>query len=352
MGGFKQDKYYNILLDFLQKPLSRKAFDRFFTFCFSLVKASIRNLHKYIYLDILDYQLGRDPLDALTNDILGELLASKVDRPFYQVFDYYQRHGLDIQDNYDVEKLYDHFKILVFGFTRKHLGHLKKEFDPQLDHLKRRFKDVLKGGEYQRINSDGNQELIGSSDQEFDNLNKSPASYQDILEICNNTYVMEFSRSEWCRQIFKSLNGRSDIGHFVILSDLLRAVISVNLSHIQSQNHFGPSSSSIKNAVIRDAALMCKKRALSHVKCDVLERFLKKQKLTQDTADKFFKAADIFLSDLIYNGSADKYPEYFRTVMPDDMHSDYLDKYKYEFETILNTVKEYFEECVKKNLYI
>ena len=58
-------------------------------------------------------------------------------------------------------------------------------------------------------------------------------------------------------------------------------------------------------------------------------------------------AADYYLSDLIYSPGVDLLPVYFREVMPEQEHGDYLKDYKYIFETSMEKVKDNFINRIK-----
>jgi len=94
MGNGTKGDDSKTLVCFLERALSRKAFDPFFKLCYRYVRGylgSLGYLRAKRYLQPMD---NRDPLVDLSIDILGFFLRSTRDQPYIVVFDYFHRHGI------------------------------------------------------------------------------------------------------------------------------------------------------------------------------------------------------------------------------------------------------------------
>jgi hypothetical protein len=341
----------NTVRDFLQNPLIKKSFDCFFKLCFHeticylrLLKAKGYNL-PYRSFDSANYS------NDLAIDLLMKFFESKPNRPFLVIFEFYHRNRIADFEKASPEMLYSLFQVLLKGYVRKELAALTGQEDPQIAVLKRRFKDILRGPGYicqkeGSLNAEIAYLQANSSDLRH---NADPLSFEEILAIAEKAYLDSKSREKWCELIFKTINGDLERQNYIRKSDLLRAVIAVNIKYrdleaINLSRIPEPNFASIHGAV-----KVARLETLDWIKENIINRFIQKKKFTSIEAELFLKAVDRFLSDFGFDGSTYLIPVYFREIMPETSQKEYLSQYKYIFETILNEAVGHFKEILRND---
>jgi hypothetical protein len=204
---------HEVLKRFLEEPRSGERFDAFFELCYRHVLGFLRYFRARGFLLPIEQKSDGDRFSDLAFDILGPFLKSPGNRPYVLVFDFFRRQGITDFNCADSVKLYDLFRSLLFGFTRQELIRIKGTEDPQLKYLKRRFKDVLKGGEYTSF-STGNDptEYIRLANAETDKHENRPMiPYDRLTALAENAYHQSKGRKEWCRNIFDALNAEISV---------------------------------------------------------------------------------------------------------------------------------------------
>jgi hypothetical protein len=345
MASSKSDSCGAIIQEFLLRPLNRKAFDAFFRLCYQHTIGYLRFLTAKGYRLPFEHKVGGDPVSDLTIDILGTFLQSTKDQCFPVVFSYFRKVGVTDSSRFASEKLYHHFTVLIRGHIRQEVFHLVGQYDPQIDHLKRRFKEILKSPDFNTMTANPDSAEVVFLSENAQNLRqeKMPVSYDEILAIAEQAYSMDQPRSRWCRRIFELLNENENAQNFVKKHELLSAVIAVNLKYIDADGLLPTCLPSPEEDFAIKAAEKALVQTLVWLAEAVLKEFVRKGRLTEDEAGKFKTAALWYLSDLIYSAQTDPIPQYFREAMPEDSHERYLKDYKYLFETTLNKALEYFQ---------
>ena len=337
---------------FLEDPRSRKQFDPFFKLCYRHVIGYLR------YLKVKGYRLpeemvsAQNPLSDLTIDILGPFLRSARNRPFFLIFDFFQHQGTSDFKHTDTTQLYDLFKSMLFRFTRQELSRITGNANNQLDHLKRRFKDILKGNEYVTFSRDnGRIEYIRLKDDDTIEPRECPVvPYERLLILAEEVYHSSKTRKEWCRNVFRLLSGDTSVQNCLVKHELLSAVIVVNMKYVQADGLHPSLPPSTEYRLTERVAKESREETLQWLSKNMLEKFVQKGQITAEIAERFRGAVDRYLIDLIYSSDVDLVPIYFREVMPEDEHEKYLKDYKYIFETAITKADEEFKRRVRKNL--
>ena len=343
---------HEVVKRFLEEPRSRERFDAFFKLCYRHVLGFLGYLKARGFPLPIEQKSDGDPLSDLAIDILGPFLQSSGNRPCVLVFDFFRRQGITDLKSADSAELYDLFRSLLFGFTRQELSRLRKETDPQLDHLKRRFKDVLKGSEYVTYFTGNDRiEYIKLANDETDKHDNRPMIlYDRLMALVEDMYHKSKSRKEWCRNIFNALNAATTVQNCLKKHELLSAVVAVNMKYVEVDALVPSYSPAADNGILKEAIEIAKKQTLAWLDKNVLRKFVQKGRITAEIADRFRDAAERYLSDLAHSPGVDLLPVYFREVMPENEHNRYLKDYKHIFETTIRKAEDDFKKRLRKNL--
>jgi len=348
----ESDQNHQILKRFLERPHNRRNFDAFFKLCYRLVLGFLG------YLKATGYQLpvetisGRNPPADLAIDLLGSFLRSDKNQPFWLIFDHYARLGITDFQRADSVELYDSFKSLLFGFVRQELHRLRKDADPQLGHLKRRLKDILKEKKYVTFSKgQAGVEYIHLAGDDVDlRIDYPIIPYDQLLELVESAYHKSRNRSEWSHNIFVTLSDMKAVRNCLKKHELISAAVAINMKYVEAEG-FQSSAFPSTDFLMREKVIEnARKQTLTWLEKNVLEKFIEKGRLSPETAKRFLVAAEMYLLDLAYSPGIDLLPVYFREVMPESEHRRYLQDYKYLFETTLSQAEEDFKRQARKNL--
>lgn len=289
-------------------------------------------------------------LADLAMDMLGTFLQSSNEQPYWVVFDYFNRIEIDDIVNTDDDELYHQFRILLQGYVRKELSRLRGGTDPQIHNLKRRFKDVLKEPEYIVSRIDGNCIDLVYLRKHQHNLRDTlpPLSYESLTTIVEKAYLNSTNRKQWCQGVFELVDSHEVCQNLVKKHELLSAAVAVNLRYCDLDGIRPTKLTSPDHGLIVRAINEARSETLDWMRESVLNKYVRKSQITQDEANRFRVAFEQFSTDLAHVGEVDLLPVYFREVMPDDKHDQYLEDYKYVFETAMDSAKEDFLSRLKK----
>jgi len=334
---------------FLLNPLNRKVFDSFFETCYSYTMGYLRYLKAKGFQLPLEHRVDGDPFGDLAVDLLGAFLHSTKEKPFPIIFDYFKKVGIADPDPVDPDNIYYHFTVLLRGHIRQQLSRLKVQRDPQIDHLKRRFKEILKDSRFELIYINRGEEYLFLT-QNRDNLrdDKRFIPYEELLKIVEMAYVNSTTRSAWCLNIFEFLNEAIEYQNLVKKHELLAAIVSVNAKYIDADGLQPTGLPTAENALLMRDIEEAIAQTVTWLEETVLNDFVRKSRINDDEAQRFWAASEQYLSDLAHIGETDPIPQYFREVMPKSEHDRYLSEYKYIFETTINHAVEDFKERLKK----
>ncbi|RKX23866.1 MAG: hypothetical protein DRP47_12205 [Candidatus Zixiibacteriota bacterium] len=350
MGQTTTKPHGNIVKDFLIKPLNRKYFDNFYRMCYVHTVGFLRYLKIKGYQIPAEQQPDKHPFADLAIDILGTFLQSTKEQPYWVVFDYFSRKGIDDISNTDDEELYHQFRILLQGYVRKELSRLRNDTDPQIYHLKKRFKDILKESEYVICRIDGNCIDFVSLQKNQHNLRDTlpPLSYENLTAIVEEAYLHSSTRNQWCQRVFELVDSHEVCQNFVKKHELLSAAVAVNLRYCDLDGLRPSKLTSADHGLIVRAINEATSETLDWMQESILDGFVKKKRITKNESNRFQVAFEQFITDLAHVGEVDLLPAYFREVMPDDTYDRYLKDYKYVFETAMNKAEEEFKSRLKK----
>ncbi len=344
------DNKSEIIRGFLKAPLNRDRFDEFYALIY-------RHTVGYLsYLRRTGYTLpaetgGRDnQLSDLAIDILGTLLRCDSTRPFYLIFDCFDRHGITDFDRAAPDDLYSCLISLLHGHIHQELSKLLKATNPQIDNLKRRFKDILKGKNYGSLNTASDTSecvyLLKYEDALRENMVSSSGDF--LLWIAEDAYLQSNTRKAWCNMIFEMINEQTDHQNFTRKHELLGTVVSINSRQMEIDTipMYRPRSP-MQESLHREAQ-KCKSVTLEWAKNEILSHFVEKGNINKSDAVGLMAALEKYLNDFCEHGDTDPLPRYFRECMPDETHRMYLSHYKYIFETLADKSLEYLKVILRK----
>ncbi len=340
-----------VVKDFLEMPCNRKRFDAFFPVCYRQTKRCLLYLQRRGFRLPLDNTDAPKAIDNLAIDVLGAFLRSDGNRPYHVVFDYYERKGIADFRNADADKLYHLFTVLLRGYVRQSLSRLRKQEDPQVTNLKRRFGDILKGAEYDIItNPNDKLEYISLAENRSQLRQDKPLlPYDDLLRIVETACSESANCRQWCKAILAAIDSESEFANQVRKHELISAVVTVNARYVELDGFQPTAIPTPKDSLIAAEIAGTRTETLDWLKIEVLPAFITRGRISEQTAGSFLTATERYLADLGDNGRVDAIPVYFREVMPEIDQKTYLNDYKYTFETIINKSVTDFRERLKKN---
>jgi hypothetical protein len=333
-------KYGEVIRGFLNNPLDRRRFNEFYSFAF---RVSVGYLH---YLKsqgfVLPEETGsrEEQIHDLAIDTLGILLRCDGDRPFYTVFDYVKQRGIDNYESAEPESLYDVIVALLKGNIRQELARIRKQTDPQVENLKRRFKDILRTGPFGLADASGPGQTGFAYSMKYRahlRAGKKRISRDELAQVVREALKFSSSRQSWCETIFDLLNEMPQYQNLISKSDLLAVVVSVNREWMESDLEVSvftgetPVGASVKASMSELIPV-----TLDWAESSLIARFVDSRKITKRESISLMAALEAYLTDLCEQGETDPLPVYFRENMPTDTHAKYLEEYKYVFETLVD----------------
>lgn len=341
-----------VLLNFLKKPLNRHYFNAFFKLCYQLVIGHLSYLNAKHYQIPVEISLDRRSLSDLTIDILGSFLRSTKDQPFIVIFDYFQKQGVSDFNESDSHELFGQFRSLLLTFIKGELGRIRKDKDPQLDHLKRRIKDILKEPEFITFLAKDNhtKHVCHAGSKSSDRDDRPHISYKQLLALVEDAFYLSNNRKEWCRNVFKSICAMTGVQDCLKKHELISAMISVNMKYFEIDPLLPSKLPGAEYQIYAKTIEDAKQQSLLWLDDSLLKRFVRKGRITKEHSRHFIVAVDRYLADLCYSSSVDLLPVYFREVMPESEHPRYLKDYKYVFETSVYKTEEYFKNLLKDSI--
>lgn len=341
-----------VIQAFLDHPIDHRCFQSFFDFVYRRTLGFLSYLRKVGYRLPDGSGLEHGALDDLAIDILGGFFGgSTASRPYPVIFDYFRRISdavLPVENRPDVQTL---LLGLLKSFVRQELSRLKKQDDPQIDNLKRRFKDLLDSSEFVALRSDSCDEVHLCLSKNINALrpDKPMMPYEQLESIVKQAFLDSHSRSEWCRLIFEQIDTATDFRNLVRKHELLRAVIAVNTEYLDIDAWQPARLPRPQQGYLRDEIDRARDETLLWMKGSIVADFVVKERITAQEADLLATAAEKYLTDYAFDGDTDAIPVYYRETMPESYHPRYLTDHKYVFETIITKSVENFVERLKKD---
>lgn len=278
-------------------------------------------------------------------------MSSRKDRRYYHVFDYFERKGLLDFSGVSDEDLYFHYIGLLRGFIRQELKRIRDQENPQVHHLKKRFKNILKDEQFcHKTDAKKGHDKIYLC-KYADNLRAEnpPIPYDELYQLAERAFFDSNTRVRWCHKIFEQLNASKEYQNLVVRYELMSIVVSINAKHVEL---YGPRPSKMPshlNTILQKSIDKARRKAIARLKQEIIPNFVAKGRINQDEAERFARAAELFLIDLGSDGWTDAIPEYFRAFMPEEKRKVYLKNYKYVFETITDKAKEFFLDDLRND---
>jgi len=339
-----------LLKEFLLRPLVKRTQLGFVKLCVGLIAKNIRyrlNRGWKIHFDQKDTNAG---INDLAIDIAGSLLGHHKGEPYGEVFEFFRTRGVLEISQSDPIHLLDLLEGLIGRHTQQELsGHIG-DVDPQSNNLRRRFKDILTGEEYQELRVPSDLVIcVARSTPDADlRLDMPLVTHQQHVEIVEESFVkFGDTRVNWCRAIFDCLDHESEHCNCLRKYELLNTVVAVNMRHVDLNSVPQTWIPSPKSGLLWEAAEKARRETLLWVSENGLRTFIQKGRISSEVADCFLEATDLCLIDLIWSTKTAKLPVYFREAMPVEEHGRYLEHYKHIFQTTLNTAEAYFKDLMR-----
>ncbi len=342
------ERYGAVIRKFLHNPRHQRAFSDFFDLCFRHTKSYLRCLHGRGYQLPIEHKENTDPFKDLTFDILGFFLASPGGEPFPLIFTYFEKE-CPATDREEPENIYHRFTNLLTGFIHQQLSKLSGSSNPQLHYLKRRFKDIItSSSEYTTVLEQKTKYVFLTKNRDNVRSDQPLIPYERLQNLAVEAYFESATRAGWCRKIFELLDEMTEYQNRLAKHELLAAVITANSLYVN--DFLSPFRSPLTPEEVFELTRF--ETAIEHtaerLQSDVVQKFVKKEKITAVEAKKFVTAAKTYLSDMVFSGETDPLPHYFREVTPPSSHQRYAAEYKYVFETIISKAVNIFGEEIKK----
>jgi hypothetical protein len=177
----------------------------------------------------------------------------------------------------------------------------------------------------------------------------TPVAYDELLEIVENTFLEPCnSRSQWVREIMKEVSANHSF--LVRVCDLIRATAAVNMKYLEYEAVTPSSLPGADHGRLVGAITEARRKAIEWLKSDFLWDKVVNEKISRDYADRFALAAERYLCDLAHSPGTDKFPVYFREVMPDYEHGKYKTNFRHLFETTMKRAEEKFKFLLQQLL--
>jgi hypothetical protein len=99
----------------------------------------------------------------------------------------------------------------------------------------------------------------------------------------------------------------------------------------------------------KELVLRAKLETLNWLSKNVVDKLIDKNKINRSIGKSFMKAADIYISDMLFSADTDGKVTYFREVIPEEYHDRYSE-YKYLFSLLLNSAQAQLKNKLKNIL--
>lgn len=329
-----------VISRFLRKPLDRNRFNDFYSFAFNVSVGYLNYLKNQGF--VLPEESGNreDQIHDLAIDALGALLRCDGDRPFHVIFNYVTQRGIDEYESTEPELLYDAVVALLKGNIRQELTKIRKQTDPQVENLKRRFKDILRTSPFGFGDAGGTGQtgsVYSMKYRDYLRTEKERISRDKLAEVAREAFKSSNSRQSWCEAIFDLLNEMPRYRNMISRSDLLAVVVSVNREWMESDLKIPVST--VETPIVASVKASLNELVLTILdwaESTIAARFVDSGKLCKKDLPGVMAAVAAYLKDLCEQGETDPLPVYFRENMPPDTHAKYLEEYKYVFETVID----------------
>ena len=336
---------------FLVNPECRKSFDKFFEFCFSQTKQYLRYLRACDWQIPLEKESLEDSLNDLAYDILGSLLASKRDAPFYIIFDYFKRHGITAFMTVDEQLLKSDMLILLRGFIKRELGEMRKLSNPMAENLKRSVEySFEKLGSVKTRDSSAPEKTFLKENETNLRSDKELISITSLNEIVLQAFNISKTTPQWCGKVFDLLNERKEYQNCLVRSELISMMIKVKSEFVDAFGILHGKVETPRERHIRNLSANAITSALDCLKKIEIARFEQKGRIKAIDSGRLLAGCRRYLEDKYLNGGEDSIPSYFQQLIPDVSPQDYLKNFKYVFETLILNADERIRELLKREI--
>ncbi|UCC44651.1 MAG: hypothetical protein JSU65_01610 [Candidatus Zixiibacteriota bacterium] len=349
-----KNKSAEVIRAFLGDPLDRKNFDKFFRLCYSETIPCLRRLRAAGWRLPEDQVQQERGLPDIAYDVLGPFFASKGNRPYFVIFDYFERHQLTDYEKTDPDMLLRHFRTLLRGFARKELTLVRGLINPQISNLKRRLRNIFAGDEYlSRVWPGETYESLYAARNER-NLRDSlpPIDWDTMDDLVKEAFTGSRTRPEWCAGVFKLLDEKTESRNALPMHDLISMMVAVNAEYANASSLGTGNIPTPTEQYVNKRVSAALDEAVKLVQSGVLPRFVENGQLSADDAPRLLEACRTYLVDLSSHGSTGKLPGYFMDQKPDLSQSDYLSQYKYILNKAVSRGLEELRQRLRQDMTI
>lgn len=340
-----------VIRQFLISPRNRKCFCHFFDVCVAETSRYLRRLKASGWRLPGDQFQAESALADMVEDALAELFASRKNRPYYHILDYFSRHGISDFKNVADDELVRRFNILLHGFVRRWVTSTKDEVDPQIANLKRRIAETVRSPGYHILRLPGDTGATVCAAECESRLRTDCPSipcdklYHLVLGAFNDT----MNRSDWCTRIFALLDVETDFRNAIPLVELVSAMIAINAEYVDALEYVqerptGPLGE-YRLRKIRAAVV----QACRWMKQTGVAVYLRKERVSPDEAAAIFRSCRDWLVDLCLSGEADSIPSYFFNYRPEVSQQEYQDRYKNAMDSITHKALEEVRRILRED---
>ncbi len=341
-----------ILVSFLQDPFDRRAFHLVFQVTHRELISYLRQLSQRGYRLPIDCTDTKNAHGNLAYDILGTFFASEADRPFPVIFGFFVRHGITDFQSVSPVRLAELYMWLLRGYTLKEIGYIAADSDPQLARLKRRFYEALESQSMALLREVERERfwcLPPAAGAISGPLAAMPA--MPLAQIVELAFFDSKTVESWCRSVLQSVSEQSHHPNVIREIDLIAAVTAVHVRYMVEEAPMPSPEMSQMQFVAREQLEIELKATLQWFRDDLLTACVAKRKLTDIEAARFAEAAELYLRDSTNGGIVHpaSYGSYFRQVHPVEIGTQYVEKYKTMFETLIKKAEDHFAERIRNN---
>jgi len=264
------------------------------------------------------------------------------------VFDYFEGRGIGDPIKADDETLSGLLIGLIWGHARTERFKIDAQEDPRRANLKRRIREAIASADY-RMERTAQEclEYVSLAARGELRLNAPILSVGALQRLAEIAYLDSRNLSQCCARVFAELNAMTEVQNRLRKHELVSAVVAVVLRYIETDGFSAARPSTPESDFDEVDMQKAREAAVKHVRERVIGDFVSKERITSGVGDRFANAAEQYLLDFCVHGNADPIPQYFRENMPEEEHEQYLNKYKYVFETVINSAVEEFRSRLR-----
>lgn len=218
------------------------------------------------------------------------------------------------------------------------------ESRPEWEKLRRSFMNAVKNSkEFSLIKGSGGYLILGKEIPEA--LKNNPVSYEMISEICHHYRLFYKGPIQFIRNLAKALRKEGIIAP-VRLKDIVSAFLEMNLvveASFQSDSDLEKTASEATKEKLKEILEEIEKE-----NNEIIEKYVKKNKLIPSEKDSFLKALNEIIFDWLQGGNTRTFFDYLKSYIGDIDKSLYRKEKRKILEYLVKRAKNKLAEKVKE----